>query len=146
MGTQRLRKDYIFIFKSSLKGGDFFIYIKYLKDAVIKDIESRGYTIIQYVNNSNIIANDSNGYKYKLNYINLLDGKIPSMLMRNPFALYNFKIYLSNNYPYYELIDNEYHGCKTKMRFICHKHKSKGIQLNTPDNIMNNNHTCRYCG
>lgn len=68
------------------------------------------------------------------------------MLMRNPFATYNFKLYLSMNYPNYEMLDRDYINCKTKMRFICHKHKDKGIQLNTPDNIINNKHVCRYCG
>ncbi len=68
------------------------------------------------------------------------------MLMRNPFAIDNLKQYLSNNHPYYELIDNEYAGCKKKMRFICHKHLDQGIQFNTPDNIINNHHVCRYCG
>lgn len=123
-----------------------FIYIKYHKEDVFKDIESRGYTIIEYINNSNIIAKDVNGYKYKLNYLNILDGKKPSMLMRNPFATYNFRLYLSINCPDYEMLDKEYSGCKTKMHFICHRHEDKGIQLNTPDNIINNNHVCRYCG
>lgn len=98
------------------------------------------------MNNSNIIAKDANGYKYKLNYTNLLYNKNPSMLMKNPFAIDNLKMFLSNNYPYYELVDNEYKSCKTKMRFICHHHADKGIQYNTPDNIVNNHHACRYCG
>lgn len=123
-----------------------FIYIKYHKEDVIRDIESRGYIVIKYNSNSNIIAKDGEGYKYKLNYLNLLDGKKPSMLMRNPFATYNFKLYLLNNCPDYEMLDKEYTGCKTKMHFICHKHEEKGIQLNTPDNIINNNHICRFCG
>lgn len=133
-------------FKSSHKGGDFFIYIKYKKEVVIEDLEEKGFKIIEYKNNSNIIAYDKNNYKYKLNYLNILYGKKPSMLMRNPFALQNFKLYLSEKYPHYELLDNEYKSCKTKMRFICHKHEDKGIQLNTPDNILNNGHVCRYCG
>lgn len=109
-------------------------------------MESRGYRILEYKNNSNIIAENEKGYKYKLNYLNILDGKEPSMLMRNPFAYNNMKIFLSNNYPYYELIDDTYSGCKTKMRFICRKHIDKGIQFNTFDNIKNNGHACRYCG
>ena len=43
-----------------------FIYIKYHKEDVFKDIESRGYAIIEYINNSNIIAKDANGYIYGL--------------------------------------------------------------------------------
>ena len=76
----------------------------------------------------------------------MVDGKKPHMLMRNPFALENIKTYLSTNYPYYELLDTTYNGCKHKMRFICHRHEDKGIQYNTIDNIMNNHHVCRYCG
>lgn len=98
------------------------------------------------MNNSHIIANDIDGYKYRLNYLNMLYGKKPSILMRNPFAIENLRTYLFNNHPYYELLDDEYRSCKTKMRFICHYHEDKGIQYNTPDNIINNNHICRYCG
>ena len=43
------------------------------------------------------------------------------------------KLYLSKYYPDYILLDNEYLGCKAKMRFICNKHKEKGAQYNTLD-------------
>ena len=117
------------------------------KECDVKEyLADRGYKVLDYKNSAHIIAVDREGYKYKLNYANMVSGKTPSKLMRNPFALYNFKLYLSNNHPDYELLDNEYNGCKAKMRFICHKHMDKGVQLNTPDNIINNHHVCRYCG
>ena len=78
--------------------------------------------------------------------MNIINGKSPSMLMRNPFAFDNLKQYLLNYYPYYETLESEYINCKTKMRFICHRHEDKGIQYNTPDNVINNHHACRYCG
>lgn len=115
-------------------------------DEKIADIISAyGYKLMQFNTTTNIVATDSEGYKYSLTLSNLRDNKIPHKLMRNPFAIDNIKHYLSLNYPNYELIDDEYLGCKTKMRFICHNHLDKGIQYNTIDNIMNNHHICKYC-
>ena len=127
-----------------LKGGDFFM--RYKEDDVRKHLKDLGFKVLEYKSDTHIIASDDDGYEYKLNYSNIVCGKAPSKLMNNPFALYNFKLYLSNYYPDYELLDNEYINCKTKMRFICHRHMDKGVQLNSPDNIMNNHHACRYCG
>lgn len=101
---------------------------------------------MEHVSTREIISVDSNGYKYKINLHNLLNGKTPSKYMRNPFALSNFKLYLKLHYPNYELLDGEYINCKTKMRFICNAHPEKGIQYNTVDNIVNNHHACLYCG
>lgn len=124
----------------------FLFTVKYFKDDVVNDIQTKGFEIINYINNSNIIAKDENGYCYKLNYYNMVKGKTPHVLMKNPFALENLKRFLSINYPDYECLETEYHTCKTKMRFICHKHEDKGIQYKTADNIINNGHVCEYCG
>lgn len=118
----------------------------YNDEKIQEIIGEYGYTLIQFNTTTDIIAIDNEGYKFSLTLTNLKDGKVPHKLMRNPFALDNFKHYLELHYPDYELLDNEYLGCKQKMRFICHNHLDKGIQYNTPDNIMNNHHTCRYCG
>lgn len=109
-------------------------------------LNSRGYNLIQYISSTNILAIDSRGYKYKINLFNLTHEKQPHWLMRNPFALDNFKLYLQREYPQYELLDDEYINCKTKMRFICHNHIDKGVQYNFVDNIVNNHHACMYCG
>jgi len=105
------------------------------------------YKLIKYNNVKDIIANDDEGYKYKLTLANLQDNKTPSRWMKNPFNTENALLYLSINYPDYEWIDHEqYKGCKYKHQFICRKHKHKGIQYNSFDNIIHNNHTCKYCG
>ncbi|MCM1224167.1 MAG: endonuclease domain-containing protein [Lachnospiraceae bacterium] len=101
--------------------------------------------LIKYIKSTNIIACDKYGYKYKININNLQRGMNPSKYMKNPFAYENFNLYLSLNYPNYKLLDSEYNTCKTKMRFICEKHKNKGIQMNTVDNIINSHHVCKYC-
>lgn len=126
-------------------GGDFLL-VKYLQEDVIKDINENGFEILKYVNRSEIYAKDENGYLYKINYHNFVKGKTPHMLMKNPFAIENLKRFLSINYPDYECLDNEYHTCKTKMHFVCHKHEDKGIQVKTSDNIINGDHVCKYCG
>lgn len=105
------------------------------------------YKLIKYNNVKNIIAKDDEGYKYKITLANLQDNKTPSKWIKNPFNTENALLYLSINYPNYEWIDNiKYNGCKYKHQFICHIHKDKGIQYNTFDNIINNNHVCKYCG
>lgn len=105
------------------------------------------YKLIEYKSVKEIYANDDEGYKYKLTLANLQDGKTPSKWMKNPFNTENTLLYLSINYPNYQWIDDEkYKGCKYKHKFICHNHQDKGIQYNTFDNIINNNHVCKYCG
>lgn len=136
---------HIYILNHHLIGGDFLL-VKYLQEDVIRDITSKGFEILEYVNRENIFTKDADGYLYKINYHNFIKGQTPHMLMKNPFALENLKRYLSINYPYFECLETEYHTCKTKMRFICHKHEDKGIQLKTPDKIINKEHVCRYCG
>lgn len=99
----------------------------------------------KYNNCKDIIAKDNNGYKYKVMLSNLRSGKKPNRFANRIFAIYNIKRYLELNCPNYELLDNEYKGIREKMRFICHNHKDKGIQLNTVDNIIHGHHYCRYC-
>lgn len=114
-----------------------------------KEIQNiiKPYQLIEYKGVKEIYANDDEGYKYKLTLANLQDNKVPSRWMKNPFSTENILLYLSINHPDYEWIDNEkYKGCKYKHQFICHKHKDKGIQYNSFDNIINNNHVCKYCG
>lgn len=105
------------------------------------------YRLIQYKNVKEIIANDDEGYKYKLTLSNLQDNKISSKWMKNPFATENALLYLLINCPNYKWIDcDKYLGCKYKHKFICSNHKDKGIQENTFDNIINNHHICKFCG
>ena len=119
--------------------------LKYTDEVVKNILSERGYSYISRSGNY-IIASDKDDYFYRISLYSFVDGKEPNKLMNNPFALDNVRKYLKNNFPDYELVDNEYHGCKAKMRFICHKHEDKGYQYNTLDNIMNNHHACRYCG
>ena len=137
---QRLRKDYILHCRKAV----LFFLLKYTNEEIKNMIKP--YKLIEYKNVKEIYANDDEGYKYKLTLANLQDGKIPSRWMKNPFNTENALLYLSINHPDYEWIDNEkYKGCKYKHQFICHKHEDKGIQYNSFDNIINNNHVCKYC-
>lgn len=120
---------------------------RYTDDEINKIINAYGYNLIEYKSTKEIIATDNEGYKYKLVLSNLYDDKIPSRWMKNPFAIENLMLYLSINHPNYIWVDNyKYNGCKYKHEFICEIHKDKGIQYNSFDNIINNNHVCRYCG
>ena len=123
--------------------------MKYTNNEISNIINKYGFELIEYIRTTNIIANDSDGYLYKLNIDNLKDGSIPSKWMKNPYAVHNLKLYLSINHPdYIWIIDDDvkYKGCKQKYNFICKKHFDKGLQQNTFDNIINSHHTCRYCG
>lgn len=111
----------------------------------ISFLKEKGFDIIEYISYNNIIAIDTDGYKYKLNINNVKHGMKSNRFMRNPFVLDNIRRFLELNYPHYELLDHEYVNSKTKMRFICKNHKEKGIQYNTVDNIVNNHHACKYC-
>ena len=121
------------------------IHRLYNDEKIQEEIKPYGFQLIEFIDTKNIIAQDSTGYKYKLTLCNLKDGKKPNRFMRNPFALENFRLYLSLNHPNYILLDDEYHGCKAKMRFMCINHPDKGIQLNSIDNIVNSHHACKYC-
>lgn len=124
----------------------FFIsYRKYTEDEIKDFLFGYHFELIQYISSTNIIVKDKDGYKYKVNRCNLLDDKIPSKWMKNPFVIENIQLYLSINHPNYIWLDNEYHGVKEKMRFMCTNHINKGIQYNTWDNIVNNHHVCKYC-
>ena len=118
---------------------------RYTSEEISSIISCYGYKLVEFNSSTNIIAIDDEGYKYKINLCNLKGGMKPNKFMRNPYALENVKLFLFNNYPDYELLDDEYYGCKTKMNFICNKHRDKGVQENTIDNIINNHHVCKYC-
>lgn len=121
------------------------VKIKYTDEEIRNILCQYNFKLVEYKNTKNIIALDIDGYKYKITLHNLLDGKQPNKLLHNPFAIENIKLFLSINYPNYQLLDDKYVSCKTKMRFICLKHKDKGIQFNTMTNIMDSHHTCKYC-
>ncbi|MBQ2396109.1 MAG: hypothetical protein II304_03575 [Bacteroidales bacterium] len=118
----------------------------YTFESISQILAEYGFILLDYISTKELISKDNEGYKYKLNLCNLKNGKIPNKYMLNPFALDNFKLYLQKNYPHYHLLDNNYTGCKTKMRFICDLHKEKGIQQNTVANIVHSHHACIYCG
>lgn len=119
---------------------------KYTFESISEILKEYGFNLLEYISTKNIIANDENGYKYKITLCNFRNGRKPNKYMKNPFALQNFELYLSQNYPYYHLLDKEYIDCKTKMSFICDLHTDKGVQSNSVDNIVNNHHACIYCG
>lgn len=119
---------------------------KYSDEDIQKIINPYGLILDEYQNVKHLYAHDMNGYKYHFALANITDNKTPHWLMKNPFALDNFRLYLQKNYPNYQLLDDEYHGCKQKMHFLCKKHIFQGVQLNSIDNIVNNHHACKYCG
>lgn len=120
--------------------------MNYTFDEIQNELNNYGFNLIQYQSTKELISKDKDGYKYKINLCNLRNGKQPNRFMKNPFALDNFKLYLQKNYPEFELLDDKYINCKTKMNFICHKHPEKGIQQNTVTNIIHSHHACLYCG
>ena len=119
---------------------------KYTDQEIQIYLSSKGLTLDKYEGTKSIYAHDNVGYKYHFSLSNLRLGRTPSWLQNNPFALENIKLFLQINAPYYELLDENYVSCKTKMRFICHRHEDKGIQLNSFDNIVHNHHICKFCG
>lgn len=122
------------------------MYRKYTDEQISNMIQEYGFKLIEYITTTNIIAQDKDGYKYKLNISNLKLKRIPSKWMKNPYATDNIRLYMKINNPNYIWLGDKYSDCKIKEKFICLKHKDKGIQLNTFDNIINNNHICKYCG
>lgn len=46
----------------------------------------------------------------------------------------------------YELLETEYINAKTPMRYICPKHRDKGVQTITVDKLKYGGHGCKYCG
>jgi len=121
-------------------------YKKYTDNQIQEFISPFGLILDNYETVKSIYAHDDIGYKYHFTLSNIKMGRTPSWLQNNPFALENVRLYLKINAPYYELLDDKYISCKTKMRFICHKHEDKGIQYNSVDNIIHNHHVCKYCG
>ena len=119
---------------------------KYTDEDIQKELNQYDLVLDRYQNTKNVYAHDNIGYKYHFSLSNLRMGRKPDWLQHNPFAIDNIRLYLSKQHPNYELLDDKYTSCKTKMRFICHKHEDKGIQLNSFDNIVHNHHTCKYCG
>lgn len=118
---------------------------KYDDDKIRKILKVYGLILIQFDTVKDIKCKDTDGYKYKVSLSNLKLGKKPNRFMLNPFAIDNIKLYLQIYYPNYILLDDEYAGCKNKMRFLCLNHADKGIQYNTIDNIVNSHHACKYC-
>lgn len=119
---------------------------KCLIDEIEPIVNSCGYEIIDLISSREIVSIDKDGYKYKINLCNLLNGKKPHITQKNPFAIENIKNYLSIHHPDLELLSNTYVNCKTRLDFICNKHQEKGIQRKTFDGIVNDNQGCRYCG
>lgn len=102
--------------------------------------------LLEYINAKNIIAIDQNSYKYKLNLSNLKTRhKLPHLFRRNPFVIENIKNYLKINNTGLELLSEDYIDCKHKLKFICSKHKDKGIQYRSLDDVINGKHYCKYC-
>lgn len=120
--------------------------IKYSENDIEPIINSYGYRIVELVNSKAVISIDNEGYKYKINLCNLIGGKKPHITKNNPFAIENIKMYLSIHHPDLELLSDIYVNCKTKLEFICKKHKEKGVQKKTFDSIINDRQGCRYCG
>lgn len=116
---------------------------EYLKEILLKF----NLTLIEYINSKNIIVKDNIGYKYKLNLCNIKNrNKLPHLFQKNPFVIENIKTYLNINNIGLTLLSEEYIDCKHKLEFICDKHRDKGIQHKTLDDIINNHQGCRYCG
>lgn len=109
-------------------------------------LNNYGYKIIDLKSNKEIMSIDGDGYKYKINLSNLLQGKQPHITQKNPFAIENIKTYLAIHHPDLELLDKVYVNCKTKLSFVCNKHKENGVQQKTFDDIVNSKQGCRYCG
>lgn len=120
--------------------------LKYSNEEIQEYLKPLGLILDKYENVKSIYAHDKLGYRYHFSLSNIKIGRIPSKLQYNPFAIDNIKLYLQLNAPYYELLDDKYISCKSKMKFICHRHEDKGIQYNSFDNIANNHHICKYCG
>jgi len=119
---------------------------KYTFESISQILKEYGFILLDFISTTELISKDKEGYMYKLNLVNLKNGKKPNKYMLNPFALDNFKLYLQNNYPHYHLLDDKYINSKTKMKFICDLHIEKGIQENYVSNIVHNHHACLYCG
>lgn len=119
---------------------------KYLIEDIEPIVNGYGYQIIELISGKEIISIDKDGYKYKINLCNLLSGKKPHITQKNPFAIDNIKNYLSIYCSDLELLSDTYVNCKTKLEFVCKKHRDKGIQRKTFDDIVNSKQGCRYCG
>lgn len=120
--------------------------MKYLVEDIEPIVNSYGYKIIELINSKTIISIDDDGYKYKINLCNLLNGRKPHITKKNPFAIDNIRNYLSIHHPDLELLSDTYIDCKTKLEFVCKKHREEGIQRKTFDDIINSHQGCRYCG
>lgn len=54
--------------------------------------------LIDYINSKNIIVEDNNGYKYKINLCNVINrNKLPHLFKKNPFVIDNIENYLKIN-------------------------------------------------
>ncbi len=131
---------FIFFFREKQRN------IKYSDEEIRAILYEYDLYLDKYENAKSIYAHDEIGYKYHFTLSNLKIGRKPDWLQNNPYAMDNIRLFLSINYPDYELLDTKYVSCKNKMRFICHKHEEHGTQLNSFDNIVHNHHACKYCG
>ena len=81
---------------------------KYTDEEIQDELNYYSLHLDKYVNTKNVYAHDDIGYKYHFSLSNLRMGRKPDWLQGNPFALENVKLYLSINYPDYELLDDRY--------------------------------------
>lgn len=115
------------------------------KDEFLALLNQDGYTVIEYIKSTKIPAIDANGYKYDICKSRYLSGRKPDWLQHNPYAIDNTNNYLRINCPSFHLVSNHYHNCKEQLDFICDKHKSKGIQKRSVDNLIHLRRYCHYC-
>lgn len=92
------------------------------------DFKSEEYTIMeQYVrkNHTNLIIEDSNGYRFDVDLSNLRRGKKCIVGTQNKFSLYNIGIWLEiNNKPFRLSKNRDYVGSLNNLLFhclVCHK-------------------------
>ena len=118
-----------------------------MNDDLNKILSEFNLILIEYINSKNIIVEDNIGYKYKINLCNIKNrNKLPHLFKKNLFVIDNIKNYLKINDIELTLLSEEYVDCKHKLEFICNKHKDKGVQYKTLDDIINGKQYCRYCG
>lgn len=102
--------------------------------------------LFKYIDSNNIIANDNDGYMYKINIPNIkMRNELPHLFRGNPFAIDNIKNYLHINNIGLILLSDVYVDCKHKLELICKQHIDKGIQYKSLDDIINGHHYCKYC-
>lgn len=121
---------------------------------VITIVEEAGYHLLEYRNAKEVVVVSDEGYKYIKSLSNLAREKNlattrnKTFLQHNIFALDNLKLYVERESDgAFHVISNEYINGKTPVECICDKHKDKGVQSITPDQIVNGSgsYFCKYC-